>query len=478
MKKILAIVIALSMSFSIIWVAKAKTPIMRPSSYGENTDPNEGVWWNLSNIESVDDNWILDPEIPENYLPVPGLSEVYMVLDEDGKITQYRKREKQEDGSWVWSDTNPDIPDDYEPVDGLEDVYKVTAQDGTVKYLKYIRNDDNTYAFVEVDKNGKTIETAPPTDSSIPSNYIHVSKNIYAVLNEYGVIIGYKERLLNEDGSYKWIDAEKPKTSSGSSNTSYNSNQTNQNNTQKPNNSTSNNSSGGNVIIPGSNGGNSNNNVVTNSDGTYTETEVIYSEETSGGWTTKYQTIVTRVYDAKGLLISTKKDGPNVISKTQANGENTQAPNPNNIASTLKAEVARVNVGVNYRTDLAQAVLSKLNAERASEGLTPLKMNAGSDACLIAQARAAAMAKYNYSDYDSPLYGTLPQMLKCFGISSAVPSENTWKTVASKSADDIHLRFMALDGARGARMSSQYTNVGIAIAQKNGYYYICEIYLN
>ena len=155
----------------------------------------------------------------------------------------------------------------------------------------------------------------------------------------------------------------------------------------------------------------------------------------------------------------------------------TQAPDPNKIASSLKAEVARVSVGINYRTDLANEVLAQLNAERVSAGLNPLSMNSGSNAYLIAQARAAAMATYDYSDYDSPLYGTIAETLKRFGISCSNPSENTWKTVASKSAADIHSRFMVLDGARGARMSAQYTNVGIAIVQKNGYYYISEIFI-
>ena len=188
---------------------------------------------------------------------------------------------------------------------------------------------------------------------------------------------------------------------------------------------------------------------------------------------------MTRVYDAQGKLLSTKKEGPTEISRTQTSGSsNDSAPDQSKIASTLKAEVARISVGINYNTALANEVLTKLNAERASEGLPALKMSTDSDAYLIAQARAAAMAKYNYSDYDSPLYGRLADMLKKFGISSAAPSENTWKTTATKSANDIHSRFMVLDGARQARMSANYTNIGIAIVEKNGYYYICEVLIN
>ena len=117
-------------------------------SYGKGEN-----WW-LNNDESVDSDGVLDPEIPLNYIPVPGSIELYMVIDDDGNIVKYRERKQQEDGSWVWKDVNPDIPADYEPAPGLDNVYKVTNKDGTVSYYKYIRNDDDTFAFIPVDENG------------------------------------------------------------------------------------------------------------------------------------------------------------------------------------------------------------------------------------------------------------------------------------------------------------------------------------
>lgn len=117
-------------------------------SYGKGEN-----WW-LNNDESVDSDGVLDPEIPLNYIPVPGSIELYMVIDDDGNIVKYRERKQQEDGSWVWKDVNPDITADYEPVPGLDNVYKVTNKDGTVSYYKYIRNDNDTFAFIPVDENG------------------------------------------------------------------------------------------------------------------------------------------------------------------------------------------------------------------------------------------------------------------------------------------------------------------------------------
>jgi uncharacterized protein YkwD len=105
-------------------------------------------------------------------------------------------------------------------------------------------------------------------------------------------------------------------------------------------------------------------------------------------------------------------------------------------------------------------------------------MDTGSNAYKVAQILAADMAIYNHADFDSPMYGTLSNLLNRFGIQSSGPSHNSWKTTTSKTAGAIHARFMTLDGARQARMSRSYTNVGITIVQKNGYLYICEIFLN
>ena len=194
------------------WTYRIKTPVNRPDEYAEGYDSSAGEWWNTGKIE-VDDSWKLDPEIPLNYMPVPGEDELYMVIDNDGKIIAYRKRTKQIDGSWKWEDVNPDIPDNYEPVEGLENVYKVTLEDGTVKYYKYIRNDDDTFAFVEVDSNGNEINRN--TDATtIDGKHVHITGNIYSKLNDYGVVIGYEKRVDNGDGTFSWIDTTLPQLSS------------------------------------------------------------------------------------------------------------------------------------------------------------------------------------------------------------------------------------------------------------------------
>ena len=137
MKQIIIIFISMLTLFIGAWTVKAQTPV---GAIDNMTNYASGVWQSYDGKSEVNPEWILDPEIPENYLPVPGRKELYMVIDDDGHILGYRQRTKQEDGSWLWSDVNPDIPENYEAVPGLKNIYKVTDNKGNVSYFKYIRN--------------------------------------------------------------------------------------------------------------------------------------------------------------------------------------------------------------------------------------------------------------------------------------------------------------------------------------------------
>ena len=488
MRKTFLTICLLMISFVGTWSYKMSHPVNTPIAHAASTDTS---WWDEEGaIPVADDDWKLDPEIPVNYIPVIGEDELYMEVDNDGNVIGYHHRTQMTDGTWVWEDVNPDIPDNYEPVDGLENVYKVTDENGNVKYLKYIRNKDDTYAFVEVDENGVEL-SSDDNDGSIPKGYIHVTGNTYAVYNENGVLIGYKQRIENEDGSYRWETCDEPKGKDGESTTagsitsgisssigSYQDSKNNKNNNSNTNigNSSSNNTSSG------TNFGNSSGiqiaggDKVQNSDGSYTETETLSETKTTGGWKITYETVITRTYSSSGKLLSTKKDGPYEVSKVQVSGSNTTAPDKSQIASTLSEEVARISNSVSFNTSLANELLTELNAERIDNGVSSLSMSSSSDVYKIAQLIAADMATYNHADYSSYLYGSVTDIMSRYGIKGN-PSQNVWRTT-QVSAADINTRFQTIDSSRKARMSADYTSVGIAIVNKNGYTYICEIYLN
>ena len=208
MKHLIVLFVLLFAGFLGSWTYKIKTPINRPDEYAEGYNTQAGAWWEAEHVE-VDDSWRLDPEIPLNYIPVPGENELYMVIDNNGNILGYRKRTKQIDGSWKWEDVNPDIPDNYIPVEGLENVYAVIDENGNVTYKKYIRNDDNTFAFVDVDQYGNRIDKERDA-TTIDGRHIHISGNLYSEIDGNGVIIGYDKRVPNGDGTFSWLETDMP----------------------------------------------------------------------------------------------------------------------------------------------------------------------------------------------------------------------------------------------------------------------------
>lgn len=464
MKKTLLFFCALLLAFLGTWAFKAKSPLGRPDAYAYGVDQQDGAWWLARDTKPpTEDGWTLDPELPLNYIPVLSEEETYMVIGPDGKIEGYRHRTKQEDGSWVWEDVNPDIPEQYEAVEGLENVYKVTDSQGNVKYVKYVRNDDDTFYFIDVDENGQEIQKEPQDGKVIPDNYRRVRGNVYAVYNDHGVVVGYRERILNEDGLYQWIDCEKPQEPAPES-----PDPVNPNSNTRPEGGQPSQDVPKDDIVVGNPG------VVQKpvSGGGYEETETIIETKVQGGWRITYQTIVVRVYDANGKLLSTRKDGPNEIGKVH-DGTGGQALDLSRIESTLDGEYSRVTNGLSIRSDLAGEVVALLNAERTAAGLPPVTMAQSSTVYKLAALKAADMAVYDHADFDSPMYGTIGDLLGRYQISSSAPSETLWKTTASKAAKDIHIRFQAQTFSRQARMNQQYSEVGIGIVEKNGYYRDC-----
>jgi uncharacterized protein YkwD len=488
LKKTVFLFTAMLLAFAGVWAYKLSKPLTPLDAYAYGVDAESGAWWSAGQgFEpeiAADDNWRLDPEIPPNYIPVLGADELYMVIGPDGKITGYRHRYKADDGSWIWEDVDPNIPENYELVEGFTDLYRVVGADGSIRYFRYTRNDDDTYFFTECDENGNPLRDNNPYGDEIPDNFVRVTGNIYAVYNEHGVLIGYKERIMNPDGTYSWIDVDKPVIPERSQGLI----SSGRNNTDDGNNGNNSDWRVIDLVIPGTGGTGTGGGVnviidpgsaVTSEPkegGGYTETETYTDSKTEGGYTVISETTVTKNYNKDGVLISTKKDGPHEISRYNSipGANDPKIPNPARIEATLSGEYTRVTNGLTFDTKLANDVLAGLNAQRAAAGIAPLAMAQGElyqAACI----KAADMAIYNHADYESPMYGKIDNLLVQFGVKVGSPSENLWKSSA-KTADQINERFMADSGSYGPRMSEYYSQTAIAIVSQNGYIYIAEIF--
>ncbi len=470
MKNIIITFFVLLVVFFTSWGVKVRMPIDRPV----NLDSGSIIPWYMSSYSSptVGDEWQLDPTIPDNYVPVPGEDNMFMIVDSSGKIIGYKQRHLGDDNTWIWEDVNPDIPDNYELVAGSKDLYKVTDSDGNVSYYLYVRNDDDTYAFVPCDEFGVPYYDGEDADV-IASNFVHEDGNIYSVYNEDGIKIGNAERVDNGNGSFTWKN-NNGNTLKANKTTEKNTEATTQATTETTTEKTEISTESKTIDIPSDQQKGENDDTVVNDDGTYTVTSVTTNTVTEDGYNVLYKTTIYNTYDKDGNLLFTKQEGPEEVQRTPVAAS--QDPDLSLIQTTLDGEYNRVSALVGYNTELANQVLSLLNAERTNQGLATLSMDTNSESYKLACIRAGDMATYNYAASESPMYGTLNDMVSLWGCSTASASENVWKA-GNKSADDIHARFQAYDGSRNIRMSESYTEVGIAIVSKDGQLYIAEIYL-
>lgn len=465
MRRLVILFGALVAIFFTSWGVKAGMPIARPSNIHEET---KAAWYeNGYSSPNADSEWFLEAAIDADHIPVPGQKNVYMWIGEDGTIKGYYRADKQGDGSIVWTKINPDIPEDYEAVEGLEDVYKVTDKDGNVSYVQYVRNDDNSFCFVPVNKNGVPLDDGSSAEKIDSEKYVPVEGNVYAMYNDDKVLMGYRERTKDTNGNYIWKVADAPERTA--------SNETSFKVDNKKNNGSSNTSGdSGTTVLD-----NTDKIRKENGDGTYTLTETSTETRTEGNYAVTYQTVIIKKYNTStGELLETRNGGTTEISRKPIGAVITQDPSGIAIESTLNKEYARVNGEVSFNTQKEDEVLAKLNAQRKSEGLPELKMDRNGDIYKIACLRVADMALYDHSSEESRLYGTIDELLQRYGVTVTDRTENAWAGNTGTSATDIHKRYQANDGSRNARMSNGFSTVGIAIVERNGKTYISEILAN
>ena len=467
MKRLVILMLVLISIFFGAWRYRVSTPVNIPDNLASG---NTTAWYEGNYTAPIaDDEWKIDETIPDNYIPVPGQDELYMVVDDSGKITGYRHRTKQADGSWLWEDVNPDIPENYEATD-VKNVYKVTDADGKEHYVLYVRNDDDTYCFVDCDKDGTPLDVGSDATTIDTKHYIKEDGNVYGLYNDDGVLEGYRERSDNGDGTFTWKLASLP-TSSVNLNVGMSGLDT-----------SADASTGGNNLQaaqPGDSGttynANANEGEVYNSDGTRTETNTTLSTKTEDGYRITYQTKIINTYDADGNLIQTSQQGPTEVKREKVSGSGANV-NQGEIQGTLDGELTRVSAQVSFDTATANELLSQMNASRAASGLSPLSMSGSSEAYKLACIRAADMAIYDHSSSSSPMYGTLDDMVSRWGVSCNLAYENILKTYG-KDAQSINRRFESDPTASANMMADSVTSVGIAVVNANNQQYIAEIFL-
>lgn len=451
MRKILYVFLCLLSTLFLCWGVKARGLVKRPYNLDDGT---EHSWVSSYTAPKAQTEWVLDTNIEPNYIPVPGKEDYFYVVDDNGKVIQMRRRVKQLDGSFKWEDVEDENIAGMEVVDNKKKIYKTKDN----KYVKYIRNEDNSFAFVEVDKNGNYLDFEKDA-TTIDNKHVleDGGENLYGLYNDNGVRIGTVKRVKGKDGKYTWkLVEDKKKKKVGNNAANLPVSQQVQG-TEAPQETVEDEPK-----------------TEQSGDGTITKTSTETYSETKDGYKIMYKVTTKKIYDSNGKLLESHTSDPEIVSKTKITGKD-GTPDASDIASTLDQEVTRMKGKVEFNTTKANDILNKLNAQRQKNGAPALTMDTSSDIYKVALIRAADMAVYDHGSNTSPLYGKTIELCDRFGLSLVNVTQNMWKTT-NASASDIHSRFQATDSSRETRMSEGYGQVGIAVVDQDGQTYVFEVF--
>ena len=116
-----------------------------------------------------------------------------------------------------------------------------------------------------------------------------------------------------------------------------------------------------------------------------------------------------------------------------------------------------------------QEVFNLINKQRASNGLSSLKIN--SEVQRVARIKAQDMVDNNYFSHTSPIYGSPFDMLKSFGISYKSAGENI---AGNSSNSGAVTAWMNSSGHKANILNGNYnyTGIGVVKSPKYGYVYV------
>ena len=446
-KWIIIIFAVLAGILALVWFAAVKNPIQL-----KNNNQTQGSI--AKQLKTTPDaEWILDPEIPADYIPVPGEDNLFMVVASDGSIKEYRQRRKAEDGSWLWETVNNDTCKTYEKVKDTDygTVFKEKEGDFE-RYKRFVIDSNGGFAWVDTDDTG--LDLSLPEGATLPDNYVPQVDNIYAVYNDKGVLQSFLKRSLN-NGNYDWQLVGTPRAASADS--------------LDANNPTGGTGTESNLLADFQFGDITYDDVVWSPSGNEKTTTARYRHtKEENGYTVVYETKITKKEDKDGNLLSTQKEEYEV-SRTPSTGV---TGNLNAVANTLDGEVQRIATRVTFNTDLANRLLDLLNADRNSVKLGSLLMDNG-NLYKIAQIKAAEMAINQSAVKDSALYGTINTLATRYGVNLTNPQETVLLAMPT-DANTIHTKFQSNSDVKALRMNAK--SIAITVVEYNGKYYIYEAY--
>ncbi len=152
--------------------------------------------------------------------------------------------------------------------------------------------------------------------------------------------------------------------------------------------------------------------------------------------------------------------------KAEAKEEAATTPQPTQQAQATEKTETNTNSEKAQVSSVIQQVVDLTNAERAKEGLAPLKID--SALTKSAQLKSQDMKDNNYFSHTSPTYGSPFDQMKSLGINYKSAAENI--AMGQRSAEEVVQGWMNSAGHRANIMNGSYTHIGVGLSD-SGYYW-------
>ncbi|MFC7687154.1 CAP domain-containing protein [Ureibacillus sp. GCM10028918] len=111
-------------------------------------------------------------------------------------------------------------------------------------------------------------------------------------------------------------------------------------------------------------------------------------------------------------------------------------------------------------------VVKLTNAERAKQGLAPLKTYA--PLMKVAHAKSQDMASNNYFSHTSPTYGSPFDQIKAAGITYRAAGENIAQ--GQRTPEEVVQAWMNSEGHRANILNGSYTHIGVGYVEDGNYW--------
>ncbi|OON92164.1 MAG: hypothetical protein ATN33_07825 [Epulopiscium sp. Nele67-Bin001] len=119
-----------------------------------------------------------------------------------------------------------------------------------------------------------------------------------------------------------------------------------------------------------------------------------------------------------------------------------------------------------YINEFEMEVIELVNIERQKYNLSPLQID--ESLCQVARVKSEDMQQNSYFSHTSPVYGSVTDLLKHFGVSYSLAGENIAK--GQTTPEQVVNAWMNSEGHRANILKSEYTRIGVGYVSSGNHW--------